>query len=97
MTPSPFDPFALARDLGGDVLGVAHSLRFRKVANAYPRAVASAYGGDLALAASHSDERVAATVWAWEEAQGLTPRDWRAVGASERDEDGAAGEKGGDE
>jgi len=33
-----------------------------------------------------SDEQVAATVAAWERDQGLSPRDWPAIGAEERGE-----------
>jgi hypothetical protein len=33
-----------------DAPAVAHALRFRKVADFYPRRVAEAYGGDLARA-----------------------------------------------
>ena len=62
---------------------VAHSVRFRKVANRYPRRVAEAYDGDIAAAAAASDEEVAARVAAWERSQGLDPRDWRRLGAEE--------------
>jgi hypothetical protein len=62
-----------------------HSERFRQVSNRYPRRVAEAYGGDLERAAAASDEEVATTVAAWEKAQGLRVRDWRAIGATERD------------
>jgi len=65
---------------------IRHSMRFRKVSNGYPHAVALAYDRDLARAAADSDEQVAATVAAWEREQGLEPRDWHAVGAEERDE-----------
>jgi hypothetical protein len=61
-----------------------HSERFRKVSNRYPRRVAEAYGGDLERAAAASDEEVAATVAAWEKAQGLRVRDWRMIGEIER-------------
>jgi hypothetical protein len=64
-----------------------HSERFRKVSNRYPRRVAEAYAGDLERAAADSDEEVAATVRAWEIAQGLEPRDWEEIGAEERDSD----------
>lgn len=69
-----------------EALRTLHSLRFRRVANAYPRYVAEAYGLDLARAARDSDADVAATVAAWEKARGLTPRDWVAIGRGERDE-----------
>jgi hypothetical protein len=67
-----------------DAQRVAHSERFRKVSTRYPRRVAEAYEGDLDRAMADSDEQVAATVAAWETRQGLTPRDWSAVGAAER-------------
>ena len=63
-----------------------HSLRFRRVSNRYPRRVAEAYERDLDRALADSDEQVAATVAAWERGQGLEQRDWRAIGAEERDE-----------
>lgn len=69
---------------GGTAVG--HSERFRRVSNGYPNAVALAYGRDLERAAGDSDERVAATVAAWEREQGLEPRDWQAIGADERGE-----------
>jgi hypothetical protein len=65
---------------------IAHSRRFRKVSNRYPRTVAFAYNGDIATAASDSDEQVAARVADWERAQGWEPRDWHAIGCEERDE-----------
>ena len=71
-------------------LRLAHSLRWRRVSTRYPRRVGEAYDGDLALAMTHSDAQVAATVAAWEEGQGLEPRDWHAIGAEERDETPAA-------
>jgi hypothetical protein len=64
---------------------LAHTERFRKVSPRYPRRVAEAYGGNLERALADSDEEVAATVAAWEQAHGLDPRDWSAVGAAERD------------
>jgi hypothetical protein len=67
-------------------LGIAHSNRFRRVSNRYPRRVNEAYGFDAARAMSETDEQVAATVATWERAQGLEPRDWHAIGAEERDE-----------
>lgn len=63
---------------------VDFSIRFRAVANRYPRQVAAAYEGDLARAMEDSDEEVAARVAAWEAEQGLVPRDWYAIGAAER-------------
>jgi hypothetical protein len=63
-----------------------HSTRFRLVSNRYPRRVSEAYGGDLTRALGDNDDQVAATVADWERQQGLTPRDWRASGAEERDE-----------
>jgi hypothetical protein len=72
------------------VKGGAHSERFRRVSTRYPRRVAEAYGRDLERAAADTDEQVAATVAAWERAQGLVPRDWHAIGAEERDEEAPA-------
>src|SRR4051794_37497049 len=66
---------------------IQHSLRFRQVANGSPRTVAEAYGGKLAQALHDDDATVAATAAAWEAAQGLSPRDWSAIGAEERDLD----------
>jgi hypothetical protein len=63
---------------------VAHSVRFRKVANRYPRVVAAAYGGDVAAALADSDDEVAARVATWEQEHGLEQRDWRRIGAEER-------------
>jgi len=60
-----------------------HSLRFRRVSNRYPRRVAEAFERDLDRALADSDEQVAATVAAWERGQGLTVRDWVAVGVAE--------------
>jgi hypothetical protein len=64
-----------------------HSERFRQVSARYPRRVAEAYGRNLNRAAADTDAQVAATVAAWESAQGLDPIDWHAVGREERDED----------
>lgn len=64
-------------------LVVAHSRRFRRVANAYARQVTRAYDGDLSRAAGDSDEQVAATVAAWEAANRLLVRDWPAIGRTE--------------
>jgi hypothetical protein len=69
-----------------DELALRHSMRFRKVSNGYPRAVAQAYDLDLVRAAGDTDEQVAATVAGWEQAHGKPVRDWRAIGATERDE-----------
>jgi hypothetical protein len=75
---------------GGAVIGhdlaVRHLIRFRRVSTRYPRRVAEAYGGDIARADRESDEQVATIVAAWERAHGLAPRDWRAIGRDERDE-----------
>lgn len=67
-------------------VATAHAIRFREVSTRYPRRVAEAYGGDIAAAAAATDAQVAGRVAAWEIAQGLTPRDWRAIGREERDE-----------
>lgn len=66
-----------------DPLRYEHAIRFRKVANRYPRRVAEAYGWDLARAASDADEVVAARVAEWEASQGLKPINWPAVGMRE--------------
>lgn len=66
---------------------VAHTNRFRKISNRYPRRVNEAYGFDQARAMADTDQQVAARVAAWEQAQGLPVRDWAAIGRSERDED----------
>jgi hypothetical protein len=58
----------------------AHSKRFRKVSNRYPRRVTEAYDGDIAAAAADSDEQVATRVTEWERAHGLEPKDWRRIG-----------------
>ena len=68
-------------------VAAAHSLRFRKVSNRYPRRVAEAYDGDLERAAADNNEVVAANVSAWERRQGIEPRDWAAIGALEREDD----------
>ena len=65
---------------------VRHSMRFRRVSTRYPLRVTEAYDGDIARAAADTDEQVAAKVAEWERRQGLEPRDWRAIGADERDE-----------
>lgn len=70
-----------------DMMKLQHSERFRKVSNRYPRRVAEAYGLDIARAAADSDEKVAATVRAWEIEQGLEPRDWVAIGLAEGRDD----------
>jgi predicted esterase len=64
-------------------LAVAHTNRFRRVSNRYPRRVNEAYGFDQARALADDDATVAATVEAWERAQGLAPRDWVAIGRDE--------------
>jgi hypothetical protein len=66
---------------------VAHAIRFRKVSNRYSRRVAEAYAGDVERAMADDDETVAATVAAWERDQGITPRDWPAIGREERAEE----------
>lgn len=66
-----------------DPIYVAHSNRFRRVSNLYPRAVAEAYGRDLTRAMADSDDVVAANVAAWERANAIPERDWYAMGASE--------------
>jgi hypothetical protein len=67
---------------------IAHSNRFRKVSNLYPRMVAFAYDKDLAAAARDTDEEVAARVAAYQRSLGEEPTDWYAVGREEgRDED----------
>jgi len=78
--------FAAMIDRADDNRWVRHLERFRRVSNSYPHRVAEAYEGDLARAATESDERVAATVASWEQAQGIGPGDWQAIGAEERDE-----------
>lgn len=69
-----------------DELALRHSMRFRKVSNGYPHAVAQAYDLDIARAAGDTDEQVAVTVAAWERAHRKPVRDWAAIGAAERDE-----------
>lgn len=54
-----------------DPVGYLHSVRFRRVANGYPRTVALAYDRDLAAAALDSHEEVAARVAAWERSEGI--------------------------
>ena len=73
----PTDPQQL------DPVAVAHSERFRKVANGYSRTVAFAYAGDLAAAAADDDATVTDRVWRWELSQGIEPRDWQAIGLAE--------------
>jgi len=65
---------------------IAHSQRFRRVSRGYARRVAEAYAGNLGAAMEDSDEQVAAVVKAWEQHEGLAPRDWVAIGAEERGE-----------
>lgn len=67
-------------------LALAHTNRFRKVATRYPRRVNEAYGFDQARALADDDVTVAATVAAWELVNGLTPRNWLAIGRAERGE-----------
>jgi hypothetical protein len=68
-----------------DKMAIRHTKRFRRVSTRYPRRVAEAYGGDLGQAMADNDAQVAATVAAWEKAQGLPVRDWPAIGAEERE------------
>jgi hypothetical protein len=68
------------------LIATRHTERFRKVSNRYPRRVAEAYAGDLTSAMADNDKQVAATVAAWEGAQGLEVTDWVAVGEQEREE-----------
>jgi hypothetical protein len=68
-----------------DPQAVAHSERFRRVSNRYPRRVAEAYEGDLARAMADTDEQVAATVAVWEKSEDTVARDWTAQGLSERE------------
>ena len=70
---------------GHDDLAVRHSKRFRRVSTRYPRMVAEAYAGDIAAADADPDHVVAANVAAWEVANGRPPRDWYAIGDTERD------------
>ena len=79
------DEHELSKPEADDPIGSLHSVRFRRVANGYPRAVAFAYDGDIAAAALDSDEEVAARVAAWENAQGYLS-DWQAIGEAEREE-----------
>jgi len=78
----PDDP-ELNDPLGAGSLEFRHSVRFRRVAMLYPARVSEAYGGDLKRAATDTDEAVAATVRAWELANGLTPKNWPAIGRAE--------------
>ena len=80
--PSALDELSLK-----DALRAQHSVRFRMVANGYPRQVAFAYDRNLVQAALDTDEQVAATVAEWERANGLEVQDWIAVGREERGED----------
>ena len=75
---------------GPDDIRRRHSIRWRAVSTRYPHRVAEAYGGDVARALAETDAQVAATVAQWERSQGLALRDWRAIGAEERDETGGA-------
>lgn len=75
------------RPEGDSDLEREHSERFRRVSSRYPRRVAEAYEGDIARAATDSDEQVAAIVAEWEQEQGLMPRDWQAIGREERGDD----------
>ena len=53
------------------------------MANRYALRVHEAHGGDEARALADDDETVAATVAAWERANGLEVRDWVAIGKEE--------------
>lgn len=75
-----------------DARAVAHSNRFRTVANRYPLRVTEAYGGDIAAAGRDTDEQVARRVTEWEQAQGITPRDWAAIGRRERGPEATGGD-----
>jgi hypothetical protein len=55
------------------------------VSHRYPRRVAEAYGGDLTRAMTDSDDKVKATVAAWERRHGLKVTDWIAEGEWERE------------
>ena len=70
-----------------DPVGYLHSVRFRRVANGYPRTVALAYHHDLTAAALATDQEVAGVVAAWEAANGIAVRDWQAIGERERADD----------
>lgn len=67
-------------------LGLAHSLRFRRVSTRYPHMVTLAFDHNLAWAMASTDDEVAATVADYERTQGWEPRDWQAIGAEERDD-----------
>lgn len=60
-----------------------HRERFRRVANRYSRWAVEAYDRDLERAMADTDEQVAATVAAWEPANGPGPVDWAAIGRAE--------------
>lgn len=81
--PRPLRP--LSADVLADpvALSVAHSVRFRRVSNGYPRRVAEAYGRDIAAAAADDDATVAQRVAEYERAHGLPVRDWPSQGRSE--------------
>ena len=64
-------------------ISVAHSIRWRRVSNRYPRRVWEAYGGDIATALASTDADVARTVAAWERQHGLPVCDWYAIGREE--------------
>ena len=60
--------------------------RFRRVSSRYPRRVSEAYFSDHEAAMRDTDERVAATVAAWERALGWPVNAWPAIGRKERGE-----------
>ena len=64
-------------------VAIAHSIRFRRMANRYPGRVAEAYGLDVESALNDSDEEVAA-VAEWERRHDIRVRDWPAIGRVER-------------
>jgi len=63
---------------------VKHVLRFRLVSREYPLIVTKAYAGDLEAAAKDDEETVAGRVRLWESSQGISPRNWVAIGHAER-------------
>jgi hypothetical protein len=60
-------------------IGPAHSIRFRTFGNGYPRAVASAYDGDLYRAMRSTDKQVARMVLKWVRRTGLPLRGWQVA------------------
>ncbi len=82
-TKSPNKTKMKAKLTKREQLIIAHSDRFRAVANRYPRRVAEAYDCDIARSARDTNEQVAATVARWEREHGLRPRNWPAIGRAE--------------